>query len=691
MAKLPSADSLGARPIPQASGEILTFDGGQVARATRSFADKAFNVATNELERRDKLAYAGAKSALVQREIEVRKSLEDDPDYTTYEPRYNEAMKGVRKEVSESLGANFFKGTFDIDATEVETNGRLRVLDMAKARETDRGIATLNEMIESNRSAALSADDEMTRTALIDATNAAIDGAMAKGYLTETKAGEVRRGFAESYAEGSLDLMTPVARVRALQNVGEGSPLYLIQPDRRARLLEQARNEVERQGAVYRARVSETFQSDLAYLNSGGDPSKVRVNRQELVTAFGPEKGTAYADRLDRSVMFSDDLRTLSNASPEQISATLNELKPTDPENFQEGSARYNAYVSALNARNKILSTDPVSYLAQNIPDVSVALESASSGDGSWDNLVAPLDASYEQLGVPKGARHVLPAQSAKALVTRIMENDGADISANLDTLQASMSPSTWNRVYGDLVSLGELPVGAQVVAEVSPANATAKAAIGQALKLGKDLDKLVETEDRKTIEDSVPGALEEFRISLQGSGSAGQRAYLARADAVTALAKTYLANGTSPSASDAVEKAATDIVGWAYDFSSEGWRVPKSASGESRLSDIEATADSISSGIKPGDVGIFPADAELVRVLGEDEVQRQYVSQPKVWRNTANDEGLQLFYEGSGLPVLDREGNPVTLGFDEVEPGAVEKLRPPRFGGPNAPIDLRR
>lgn len=669
MPRLPDADSLGARPVAQPVGQILTYDTTAEGRAVARFGQAANEVAVRELERRDKLAYAGAKSALIQKDMEIRQALENDPDYETYGTRYEEQFSKAREEVQNKLGANFYRDTFGIEAEQIGTSGKLNVADMRQRRETDHGIATLNTLIETNRSAALAARDEATKASLIDATNAAIDGAMARGYLTETKAGEVRRGFVESYAEGSLDLLTPGERVRALQNVKEGSPLSFVQPDRRAKLLEAAKSEVERQGAIYRARVSDDFQNTLAYLNAGGDPSRVSSNRQELVSAFGAERGAAYADQLERSITFASDLRDLSSASPDEVNGTLEALKPTGPEDYKEKAGRYNTYVSALAARNKALATDPVSYIARNAPDVSAAIQQVSSG-GSWDEVVAPLDASYDQLGVPRRNRHVLPADSAKNLVAEIMAEDGSNISANLDSLRASMSASTWSRVYGDLVTLGDLPSGAQVVVEISPANSTAKDAMGQALKLGsKELDNLVIADDKKTIEEEVPTALEEFRKSLVGS-AAGNAAYLARERAVTDLAKTYLANGTVTNASDAVTKAATDIVNWAYDFSSSGWRVPKDASGESRLGDVEYAAEQAVQAIVPSDLAVMPADEELVRVLGKDEVQRQYAAQPKVWRNTANDEGLQLFYANSGLPVFDAKGAPILLNFDEVQPG---------------------
>lgn len=675
MVQLPSADSLN-RSIPVSRQGVSRVDTAAFAApgaALERAGQTGLRLANQMADRQDSLQYAEAKTQFLKSQMEVEDAFRQDRDYGTFETRYQEAMSKARENASSVLGNSRLKERFALETELDVARGTGRVKDLAWTKEVDHGVSRLNGLMDENRSAALSAGDPVIREGLISSTQEAIDGALARGYIDETQAVSLRRKWTESYAEGSLDLLTPGARLQALRNVKEGTPLSFIQPDKRAKLIEQAKAEVEREGAIYRARVSDTLQNDLAYLNAGGDPTKVNVNREQLVTAFGAEKGTAYADQLERSVNFASDLRGLAGASPEDIERTLAELKPTDPENFKEGSVRYNTYVAALNARQKALENDPVTYLAQNTPDVAVAIEQASSGD-SWDNVVAPLDASYDRLGIPARNRHVLPAQSAKSLVAGIMEQDGANISANLDSLRTSMSASTWNRVYGDLVTLGGLPTGAQVVVEISPANGTAKDAMGQALKLGsKELDNLIVKEDKTAIEDEVPNALAEFRTSLVGS-AAGNAAYLERARAVTDLAKTYLANGTVTSATDAVEKAATDVVNWAYDFSDTGWRVPKDASGISRLADVEAVAEQTIQSLAPADLAVMPADAELVRVLGKEEVQRQYAAQPKVWRNTANDEGLQLFYANSGLPVFDAKGDPVLLNFDQVEPGSAPR-----------------
>lgn len=685
MLKLPTADDLGIA-IPQSRRGVASVDprvAGAPGQALASIGEVGMRIADNIAQKQDEADYAKAKAEFIKSKIAIKDDIEKSQDWQNYEQTYTQRISQAREAASSIIRNDRLKQRFSLETEVDAAQGLSTVRDLAQKKEADHEISVVNDLMTSNRSAALTAKSPSDRAGLIESTNTAIASLKDRGFIDEVQAGKLRRQWTEDYARGLVDMASPAEQIRMLKNPEKGSPVSFIQPDDRAKLIRQAQNELERQAAVYRARLSDTYQNDMAYLQAGGDPSKVSISRGELVNAFGAEKGNAYADEIDNAAEFSSTLRSLSNASPEDISAALGELKPTNPENFRSRSGRYNAYVTALNERQRLLASDPVSYLSRNIGDIGTAVEAAASGQGTWDSVVPLVDASYDKIGVGRGARHILPESAAKAYVADVMSEDGANISAKLDSLQASMSPTTWNRFYTDLVTLGELPASAQVVSEIAPNNAPAKQAIGTSLKLGKKIDDLVSSDDKKTINEGVDSALEDFRVSLQGTGATGQQAYLTRKKAVADLAKTYLANGTSSSASDAVSKAAADIVNWAYDYSSDGYRVPKAAGDVSRLDDVEEYASQMRLAITPKDLGILPADRELAKIIGEDEVRRQYSVQPMIWRNTANDEGLQLFYANSGIPVIDMNGKPVRFSFDKVKPGIAPPTMPPSSRAP--------
>lgn len=337
MARLPDATSLGQRPTPQPSMAVQTYDGTRAAQSAARFGATVAQAGLDMLERRDKLAYAAAKSKLLQEDMRIRQELEADPDFETYGERYEKAMSAARDAAIKDMGANFFRNELAIDAGNIMTAGAMNVSGMAQQRRADRGVATLNEVLDGNRSAALTAQDEATRAALIDAANDAIDGAVASGFISETKAGDLRRGFAESYALGQVQMMPPQSRLNALRNVTPGSPLSFIQPDKRFALMEQTERELlaERRArqAEYneylRRRGDEMLREAYARADQGTlTPDFVEANRQ----FFSPSeyKGLLKSLRGDEAV---DDARAIADLTLRLDSAS--------PEEFERDATNY--------------------------------------------------------------------------------------------------------------------------------------------------------------------------------------------------------------------------------------------------------------------------------------------------------------------------------------------------------------
>lgn len=267
MPRLPSAEDLGRRSAPSPGNAILNYEGGQaMARTTQQFGQVVEGVGRDMLEKQDKLGYASAKSALIQKEAQVRQELDSDPDWANYGSKYEAKMKEARAEAFKRLGPNAYRGQFEIEAADIMARGSVDVSQLSKRKESDNGVATLEGLLETNRAAALTARDEATKSQLIDATNTAIEGAKARGYISEVQAGKARRQFTESYAKGTLEMMEPSARIQALNNVQAGSPLSFIQPDDLAALKQDAERDWLTQQArsdAIRAKANAGFNSDF--------------------------------------------------------------------------------------------------------------------------------------------------------------------------------------------------------------------------------------------------------------------------------------------------------------------------------------------------------------------------------------------------------------------------------------------
>tara|TARA_R110002074_G_C12558458_1_gene667614 strand:- start:10839 stop:13448 length:2610 start_codon:yes stop_codon:yes gene_type:complete len=306
MPKLPSANDFGSRPVPQSQNRILEYNGGMAtARATEQLGKVIGDMGRDMMEKQDRLGYASAKSALLQKDAEIRQELDADPDYGNYAQKYNERMGVARAEVLKAMGPNAYRGELEVDAGDIGMRGSAQVADMSKRREADHGIATLNTLLDTNRSAALSAGDQETRAQFLDATNAAIEGAKARGYLSETQAVATRQKFAESYAKGSLSLMSPAQRIQALNSVDDRSPLAFLQPDDRAALKQDAERDLLTQQAkadAFRAKANAGFNSDFEIGLRRGEKGYDDIEQAYKSGRISPNDRTQYTVWLDANL-----------------------------------------------------------------------------------------------------------------------------------------------------------------------------------------------------------------------------------------------------------------------------------------------------------------------------------------------------------------------------------------------------
>lgn len=245
MAKIPSIEDLGARPIPvpvqaapqDRSGLILS----QGIEDLNTGINRA--VAVHQY-REDKFAYANAKSAMLQADIAARRSLENDPDYQTYETRYRDAMGKALEVATQHIRSPRDAAMFADDAKLDIERGAYAVNRQSWTREVDAGNAQLIKNLQGNREAALNAKDEASRHALVQASDELILGAREKGYLSDVDATNLRQKYTSDYGKSYVEMQTPEEQVRILSKP-QGTVADFIDPADRALLLQRAQHQVE--------------------------------------------------------------------------------------------------------------------------------------------------------------------------------------------------------------------------------------------------------------------------------------------------------------------------------------------------------------------------------------------------------------------------------------------------------------
>lgn len=241
MAKIPDYTALGGRTAPATSRPIVVDRSGEIDANTMGRAAESIGNTVSVLsERQDRLKYAEAKSAMLTADIAARKALENDQNWETHESRYSEMMAKAREKASGLIRGKSDRALFDMDANLDVERGLGAVREGARRIEVDTGRATLESILSSNRTAALEAKDEPTRTALLQATQDAIAGARDKGYVSAQDALATGQKWTQDYAEAFVGMKSPAEQIDLLSKPGIADH---IPPDRRKAIKDRAEKE----------------------------------------------------------------------------------------------------------------------------------------------------------------------------------------------------------------------------------------------------------------------------------------------------------------------------------------------------------------------------------------------------------------------------------------------------------------
>lgn len=226
MPRLPDRDSLGARPIPRANRNVVSVAGrGNLAQVGTQIGDRIAQFGQGMIDKEDKMSYAAAKAKILAEDTKARQEFQDDPDYETFEPRYQERMAKVRADALGMIKSRSDRQLFEADVSVDLARGLGEVQQTARGKRITAGKAQLNDAVFSLQDSALNADDEPTRIAALSSINDLYDGAMEQGLLDPIEAGNAKRKAAESYTVASIDrkmMIDDVAGARQLLEENRG-------------------------------------------------------------------------------------------------------------------------------------------------------------------------------------------------------------------------------------------------------------------------------------------------------------------------------------------------------------------------------------------------------------------------------------------------------------------------------------
>lgn len=200
MARLPTLDDLGARPVPVSRRGVASVrNAGLVAETVSNLGSQVSQVGQSMLEKEDKLSYAAAKAALLKADVQARQELQDDPDYETMGTRYSERMKAAREQAVSMIKSRSDRSLFEADTQVDIARGEGEVASYARGKRVAAQKGTLAQTLIDLTEAGSSALDDATREQTIHAMNDAIDGALTAGIISPEDAVAKRRTSVQSY------------------------------------------------------------------------------------------------------------------------------------------------------------------------------------------------------------------------------------------------------------------------------------------------------------------------------------------------------------------------------------------------------------------------------------------------------------------------------------------------------------
>ena len=205
MPRFPDDASVGRR-VPRAVRGTVGVRGGiaeagqaAIGDAVSRFGRGVSQVGEALQERRDTVETATAKTEYLKAELAARRALQEDPDFATYDQRYQDQMQAHRDRIAKGFSNNIARQNFNLAIDKDIELGAEKVRGMAQARERDVGRAGLEDLIGQNINLLAEAEDDETRTELLAMTGDAIEDAKERRYLTDLEAARKRREFGNSY------------------------------------------------------------------------------------------------------------------------------------------------------------------------------------------------------------------------------------------------------------------------------------------------------------------------------------------------------------------------------------------------------------------------------------------------------------------------------------------------------------
>ena len=433
------------------------------------------------------------------------------------------------------------------------------------------------------------------------------------------------------------------------------------------KILKSAKRDVVQRGNKDKSLYLSDAKDYINMLKSGkDDPNLAHKYSPELLSESLGEKGERLADEITDARDIGIILQDIKTATPEEVEAMLQERMPKGAKDFTRKSREYNNLVSAYIQIEKERKADPAQYVNNNTKFGQIAYEelqdSFASGDmdlirESVNKYNAVQVSQQEHVGIDPLDVKLMPKSLVDSFTEKLNDTSkgGAAVSEQINFLKQAYGEQ-YPRIKAQLLASGNLKKGITVLGDME--FGLDQNMLAEALAFDKkEYKNILDDDDYKGITDEQTGAkasLAAFRGTTNDPIFFGEHR-----EAVEKLAMKFMVDGVEDNYSDALEKALDKVVDSRFEIFDD-YRVPK----EYNVSNIQYNVKDMIKELKAGNKSLMLPQSNLP----DDITRNVYLTKLNPVAHTTQDNKAIVFNHSDGTAILDEEGNPYVVTFEELE-----------------------
>jgi len=431
------------------------------------------------------------------------------------------------------------------------------------------------------------------------------------------------------------------------------------------RLSDVAKKDLIQRGNINKTSATKEAKDYINFLKTGQDDTDLaeKYTKENLATTFKEEEAAKIAEEIEDARAFGQAVVELKDASPQEVQALFEKNAPQGVENFTRESKQMGVLLQAYNQRQKAIEADPAGYVNQNTKFGQFAYEelqeSLASGElasiqQSITKYNAVQKANQVELGINPRAVTLLPKDLESRFSQQLNDfSEGGEHVVNQLNFMREAYGDDYTLVRSQLVNSGNVKSGVTVIGDMS--NKQDQIQLAEAISVShKDYKGRLENEDYQEIVDDVKLELQEF-----GETTKDPAFFNENKAAIESLAMKLMTDGLESSAGDAIESAMDKVINNRFELKGS-YRIPA----ERNVNAIEAGVDNMIDKLKDGEIELWIPDSDM----NPEDAKAVYIDKLVPNARTTQDNKSIVFEHQNGNAILDKDGEPLVVDFDELE-----------------------